>query len=95
MKDRDGNIVVTRLDEATLQQIAQAGGGAYVHAGNEEFGLNPIVDDISKMEDEKFNSVVFEEYDEQYMYFFGAALVLFVIEMLIGRKRPRRKLFEK
>ena len=95
MKDREGNIVVTRLDESTLQDIAQAGGGAYVHAGNEEFGLNPIIDDIGRMEDEKFNSVVFEEYDEQYMYFFAAALALFVIEMLIGSKRPRRNLFEK
>ena len=94
MKDKEGNIVVTRLDEATLQQIAAAGNGAYVHAGNEEFGLNPIVDEIRKMEDEEFNSVVFEEYDEQYMYFFGAALLLLIIEMLIGEKRSRRKLFE-
>ena len=94
MKDRDGNIVVTRLDEGTLQQIAAAGNGAYVHAGNEEFGLNPIIDEIRKMEDEEFSSVVFEEYDEQYMYFFAAALILFVLEMLIGEKRSRRKLFE-
>lgn len=94
MKDREGNIVVTRLDENTLQQMAAAGNGAYVHAGNEEFGLNPIIDDIRKMEDEQFNSVVFEEYDEQYMYFFGAALLLLVIEMLIGERRSRRKLFE-
>ena len=93
MKDRDGNIVVTRLDEGTLQQMADAGNGAYVHAGNEEFGLNPIIDDIRKMEAEKFNSVVFEEYDEQYMYFFAIALALFVIEMLIGERRTGRKLF--
>ncbi|MBO6044914.1 MAG: VWA domain-containing protein [Bacteroidales bacterium] len=93
MKDRDGNIVVTRLDEGTLQQMAEAGNGAYVHAGNEEFGLNPIIDDIRKMEAEKFNSVVFEEYDEQYMYFFAIALALFVIEMLIGERRAKRKLF--
>ena len=93
MKDRDGNIVVSRLDEGTLQQMAEAGGGAYVHAGNEEFGLNPIIDDIRKMEAEKFNSVVFEEYDEQYMYFFAIALALFVLEMLVGERRSRRKLF--
>ena len=93
MKDRDGNIVVSRLDEGTLQQMAEAGNGAYVHAGNEEFGLNPIIDDIRRMEAEKFNSVVFEEYDEQYMYFFAVALALFVIEMLIGERRARRKLF--
>lgn len=93
MKDKDGNIVVTRLDEATLQSMADAGNGAYVHAGNEEFGLNPIIDDIKKMEDEEFNSVVFEEYDEQYMYFFAAALLLLVLEMLIGERRIKKKLF--
>ena len=93
MKDKDGNIVVTRLDEATLQSMADAGNGAYVHAGNEEFGLNPIIDDIKKMEDEEFNSVVFEEYDEQYMYFFAASLLLLVLEMLIGERRIKKKLF--
>ena len=95
LKDKDGNIVVSRLDEKTLREIAQAGGGAYIHAGNEEFGLNPIINDIRKMEDEEFSSTVFEEYDEQYMYFLGIALVLFVTEMLIGGRRSRRRLFEK
>ncbi|MCR5325809.1 MAG: VWA domain-containing protein [Bacteroidales bacterium] len=94
MKDSEGNIVVTRLDEATLRKIAEVGGGAYVHAGNEEFGLNPIVDDIKKMEAEKYNSIVFEEYDEQFMYFFGAAFLLLVIEMLIGDRKHKRRLFE-
>ena len=94
MKDKDGNIVVTRLDEGTLQQVAAAGNGAYVRAGNEEFGLNPIIDEIRRLEDEKFQSVVFEDFDEQYMYFFGAALLLLVIEMLIGERRSKRRLFE-
>ncbi|MBQ7709200.1 MAG: VWA domain-containing protein [Bacteroidales bacterium] len=94
LKDKEGNIVVTRLDEETLRKVAQAGGGAYIHAGGEEFGLNPIIQDIRRMEDEEFGSVVFEEYDEQYMYFFGVALLLFVLEMLIGERKPRRKLFE-
>lgn len=94
MKDKDGNIVVTRLDEETLKRIASVGNGAYVHAGNDEFGLNPILDEIRKLEDERFNSTVFEEYDEQYMYFFAAALFFFVLEMLIGERRAKRRLFE-
>ena len=65
LKDKDGNIVVTRLDEAVLQDVAAAGNGVYVRAGNSEFGLNPIIDDIRKMEDERYSSVVFEEFDEQ------------------------------
>ena len=95
LRDSQGEIVVSRLDEKTLRDIARAGGGAYIHAGNEEFGLNPIVQDIRRMEDEELGSIVFEEYDEQYMYFFGIALLLFVIEMLIGERKPRRKLFER
>ena len=94
LKDKDGNIVVSRLDEETLKRIASVGNGAYVRAGGEEFGLNPILDEIRKLEDERFNSLVFEEYDEQYMYFFAAALFFFVLEALIGERRPRRRLFE-
>lgn len=94
LKDKDGNIVVTRLDEETLRKVASAGGGAYVHAGNDEFGLPPIISDIRKMEDEEYNSVVFEEYNEQFMYFLGIALVFFVLEMLVGDRRARRHLFE-
>ena len=93
LKDSKGNIVVSRLDEKILEQIAREGSGAYVHAGNEEFGLNPIINDIRKMDAESFNSVVFDEYDEQYMPFFGTALFLFVLEMLIGSRRSRKRLF--
>lgn len=93
LKDRDGNPVVTKLDEAVLQEVAAAGNGAYVRAGNSEFGLGPIVDSIKKMDSEEFNSIVFEEFDEQYMYFFAIALVLLVIEMLIGGRRAKKRFF--
>ena len=93
LKDKNGEIVVTRLDEEMLRKIADAGGGLYVRAENSEFGLNPIIDNIKKMDEEAFSSVVFEEFDEQYMYFFAIALVFFVIEMLIGERRAKRRLF--
>lgn len=95
LKDKEGNIVVTRLDEDVLKEVAAVGNGAYVRAGNNEFGLNPIIDDIRKMEDEKYNSIVFEEYDEQFMYFLGIALFFFVLEMLIGDRKSKRHLFRR
>lgn len=94
LKDKDGNIVVTKLDENTLRDIAAAGNGAYIHAGNDEFGLNPIIDDIRRMEDEELTSQVFEEFDEQFMYFFAIALALLVIEMLIGNRKAKKQLFD-
>lgn len=95
LKDKDGEIVVTRLDESVLQEVAAAGNGVYVRAGNSEFGLNPIIDDIRKMEDERYSSIVFEEYDEQFMYFLGFALVFFVVEMLVGDRRSKKHLFKR
>jgi Ca-activated chloride channel family protein len=95
LKDKDGEIVVTRLDEKVLQDVAQAGNGLYVRAGNSEFGLNPIIENIDRMEDEKYSSIVFEEYDEQFMYFLGIALFFFVLEMLIGDRRSKRHLFNR
>ena len=94
LKDKDGNIVVTRLDEETLKEISEAGNGAYIHAGNEEFGLNPIISKLRQLEDEHYSSVVFEEFDEQYMYFFAIALAFLVLEMLVGERKSRRRLFE-
>ena len=94
LKDSNGEIV-TRLDEGVLKDVARAGDGAYVRAGNEEFGLNPIVSEIKRLDQEEFNSIVFEEYDEQYMYFFAIALVLFVIQMLVGERKVLRNLFDR
>lgn len=95
LKDKDGNIVVTKLDEEILKKIATEGNGVYVRAGNTEFGLNPVVDNIRKMDSEKFTSIVFEEYDEQFMYFLAIALFFFVLEMLIGDRKAKRHLFNR
>ncbi len=93
LKDKDGNIVVTRLDEQTLRDIASAGQGLYVRAGNTEFGLNPVIDEIRTLQDKEFQSVVFEEFDEQYMYFFAIALVFLLLEFFMSDTRNRRSLF--
>lgn len=95
MRDKEGNPVVTRLDESVLQEVAAAGKGLYVRAGNSEFGLNPIIEEIARMDNEEYNSVVFEEYDELYMYFFAMALFFFVLEMLIGERRSKYHLFRR
>ena len=94
MKDANGDIVVSRLDEGILQEIAGIGGGKYVRAGNSEFGLNPIIEDIRTIDKEQFNSVVFEDFDEQYMYFFGIALFFLILELLVPDTKARRRLFK-
>lgn len=93
--DADGNNVVTRLDDETLQQIASEGGGIYVQSTNREFGLAPIIEQIQNMEDKVTTTVTYEEYEELYMYFLGAALLFFVVEMLVGDRRSKIHLFKR
>ena len=93
MKDSDGEIVVSRLDEEILQEIAAIGDGKYVHAGASEFGLNPIIDDIRQIDKQRFNSVVFEDFNEQYMYFFAIALFFLLLELFVPETKAKRRLF--
>ncbi len=93
LKDKKGDIVVTRLNETVLRDIAEAGKGIYVRAGNTEFGLNPIIEEIRNLEAKEYQSVVFEEFDQQYMYFFGIALVFLLIELIISSTRNGRSFF--
>lgn len=93
--DAEGNNVVTRLDDETLQQIAAEGGGLYVQSTNREFGLAPIIEQIQNMEDKVTTTVTYEEYEELYMYFLGVALLFFVVEMLVGDRRSKIHLFKR
>ena len=54
-----------------------------------------IISQIKNMDQEEFNSIVFEEYDEQYMYFFAIALVLLTIQMLVGERKVLKNLFDR
>lgn len=89
LKDKEGNIVVTKLDEQTLVKIAEAGGGVYVRAGNNDFGLDAIVDKIHNMDKQSYKSVVFEDFNEQYMYFFGIALFFLILDFFILNRRGK------
>ncbi|MCF8277605.1 MAG: VWA domain-containing protein [Flavobacteriales bacterium] len=87
-KDRAGNTVVTKLNETMLQQIAAAGGGTYVRANNSRTGLNVLMDELEGMQREEFDSKMFTSYEDRFQYFFGVALLLLLIELLL----PSRKL---
>ncbi|MBN1925786.1 MAG: VWA domain-containing protein [Prolixibacteraceae bacterium] len=93
-KDKSGNVVVTKLDEKMLQQIAVAGNGKYVRANNTEVGINTIFDEISSMQKTELESRVYSDYNDQFYYFIAVALALILIEfMVLERKNKLLKNF--
>lgn len=93
MKDREGNTVVTKLDEEALRQIAEAGNGIYVKASDSDFGLGRIIEQVRDLEKTQYKSVTFEEFNEQFMYFLGIALFFLLLEFIIGNRKLSKKLF--
>ena len=87
LTDRSGNTIVTRLDDAMLQQIADAGKGKYVRASNSDDGLGVIMKEISNMDKKEFSSKLFTDYEDQFQYFLGFTLLLLIIEFLISERR--------
>jgi Ca-activated chloride channel family protein len=89
LKDKDGNIVVTKLNEITLQEIAAAGLGSYTHATNADLGLDKVVESIDNMEKQDMNAIVFEDFNEQFMYFFVITLFFLLVELFIVERKNR------
>ena len=83
-KDKEGNIIITKLDDNLLRQIAEIGDGIYVRASNSNVGLDKIYEDISKATKSEIEAKVFTDYDDQFQWFVGAAIILLIIEILLS-----------
>ncbi len=83
-KDRDGNIVITKLDDNMLRQIAEIGDGIYRRASNSNVGIDEIIDNINKTEKSEIDSKIFTDYEDQFQWFLGASIILLIIEILIS-----------
>lgn len=79
IRDRDGKVVISKLDEETLKQMAQMTGGTYVHAGKGLDPLSPLVSAINGSEKQKLESQMVLRYQERYQLFAGLALALLVL----------------
>ena len=86
-KDKQGNTIVTRLDEEMLRRIADAGNGLYVRASNSNVGLEKIYDDISKMDKTEIETKVFTDYEDQYQWFIGVAILLLLVEIFMSSSK--------
>ncbi len=87
-RDNGGEVVMTKLDEETLQKIALITDGKYYCATAGGFELDKIYDEINKMEKKELSSRLFTQYEDRFQYFLGIVLILLCVEFMIGdRKR--------
>lgn len=85
-QDSQGNTVLTKLDETTLQQIAGAGNGKYVRATSQQHELDSMLKEIESMEKKEFGSRVFTEFEDRFQYALLIALFLTALEFFISER---------
>ena len=88
-KDKQGNTVITKLNESMLQDIAQSGGGSYIRANNTQSGLDALFKEINKMEKKEIGSKIFTDYKDRFQIFIGFALLLLVIDLFILERKNK------
>ena len=89
MRDRSGEVVMSRLDECTLRHIAESTGGAFYLAspGGDEMDL--VYDTLASLERAEYESREFTQYVERYQYILSFGLLLLVANTLIRERRMR------
>ncbi|RLB95690.1 MAG: hypothetical protein DRH50_03415 [Deltaproteobacteria bacterium] len=90
LKDSQGNVVKTRLDETTLQKIALTTGGSYIRSGATEFGLNLIYEEkLSKMEKRELESKLAKHFEERFQIPLALAFLFLFGELFVSERKKK------
>ena len=90
-KDASGQVVVSRLDEKALAQIADSTGGRYYRATTAEGELDEVYGEISQMEKKELESRLYQNFEDRFQYPLTMAILLLVAEVAISeRRKPGR-----
>ncbi len=89
MKDREGNVVISKLNEDMLIEIAKNGDGEFISANNIRKGINDLVDHLSKLEKTEMDAKIYTDYDHQFQYVALLALLFLLIDFIILERKNK------
>jgi Ca-activated chloride channel family protein len=93
-RDKEGNVVITKLGEQMCQEIAAAGNGVYIRIDNTNNAQKLLQKEIDKLAKADMETTTYSDYNEQFMVMAWIAFILLLIEMLVMvKKNPRIKKF--
>jgi len=85
-KDKDGQTIVTKLNTDLLKTIAGKANGVFVQASQADIGLNAVLDKIAELDKSQLESKMYTDYEDQFQWFLGIALVLLFLEFLLSER---------
>lgn len=88
-KDRQGNVVVSRLNEDMCRDIAKAGNGIYVRCDNTNTAMRTLQKEIDTLATTEIETKVYTDYNEQFQSFALVALFLLIIDFFIFNRKNK------
>ena len=86
-KDAQGEVVITKLNEEILKDIANEGNGEYINGSNTDAAIEFIKEQLNQIDKTEFEAKQFAEYKDQFQWFLGIGLFfLFMDIFLLERK---------
>jgi len=93
-RDKEGNVIVTKLNEQMCQEIAAAGNGVYIRIDNTNNAQRILQKEMDKLAQADMETTIYSEYNEQFMVMAWIAFILLLLEMLLMvKKNPRLRGF--
>lgn len=88
-KDRSGGVVLSKLDENLLREIAKETDGAYYRSSRGELEIDGLVNEIRKMTQKGLKHERSVQYEESFQYFLIAALILLFVEIILSERKTK------
>ena len=88
-KDDKGEVVITKLNDELLKKIATQSSGKYIKGDNTSLVVDEIINELKEMDKKEFESKQFVSFKDQFQWFLGAGLLLFLVNSLIFDKKTK------
>ena len=84
--DKNQQVVISKLNESILKELASITNGKYFRIKGTKNEVVQVVRELSKMEKKEFEGRVFTDYEDQFQYFIGIAIILLLLQLFIRNR---------
>lgn len=89
-KDKSGHVIMSKLNEKMLINIASAAHGKYIRANNMRIGLKTLYEEVEKLDKQEMESVVYDEYEDFFQYIIFLAILILLFDYLIMNRKNKK-----
>ena len=88
-RDKDNQVVITKLNKETLQEIAQAANGEYLDGSNTKELVEQVQNILAGMDKKEFDAKQFSDFKDQFQWFLAGALLFLVLDVLLLERKTK------